>query len=251
VINGDVQGAMTVLGAVTSNGGILNAATVSVDGGVLTANGADGSLNANIIDLLNGGTLKGSGIVGAQSSTVAVNNLSGIVSPGNSPGTLTVEGSYNQSPTGTLLIEVAGTTPGTYDQLIVRDQAALGGSLQVNVLPSYQPAVGQSFQVVDVTGTAGISGAFASTSVSQAGITFVNNYQPTFFNLDLTAFVPPTVPQALQLSAGAFLVALDMVAQPGEPGTSSSANAANSTANDAASQDLAAQLIAALPGCIQ
>jgi hypothetical protein len=251
-------------GTTATGGGTVTTNTINVNGtgATLIANGGDGSIDAVAVNLLNGGTLMGSGSVGVSSSAfgaLAVNNAGGFVAPGNSPGILTIDGTYAQASTGTLVVQIQGNTPGSYDQLIVRDGASLNGALQVNVLPGYQPAVGQTFQVValgstgtSTTGTAGgISGSFASTSISQAGITFVNNYQPTFFNLDLTAYVPPTVPQALQVSTGAFLVALDMVAQPGEPGTSSNSDSANSKANDAASQDLATQLLAALPGCIQ
>ena len=50
------------------------------------------------------GTVQGSGTVGGS-----LVNTSGTVAPGNSPGTLTVDGDFSQAAGGTLAIELAGT----------------------------------------------------------------------------------------------------------------------------------------------
>ena len=53
----------------------------------------------------------------------------------------TIEGDYVQSAAGALLLEIAGTVPGTeYDSLIVDGQASLDGALGVALLGGYQPA---------------------------------------------------------------------------------------------------------------
>ena len=58
--------------------------------------------------------LKGTGTINGS----LINNT-GIVSPGNSPGTLRVKGDFQQSVNGTLRIEIAGTAPGRSDRLQV------------------------------------------------------------------------------------------------------------------------------------
>src|SRR5205085_2832632 len=72
----------------------------------------------------NGGTVGGAGTV--------LGNLqgTGAVSPGSSPGLLTVNGNVNLG--GPLVAELNGTTPGTqYDQLAVNGTVTLGGPLNL------------------------------------------------------------------------------------------------------------------------
>lgn len=69
--------------------------------------------------------LGGSGLIDAN----VLNN--GTVSPGNSPGTLTVLGNFTQTNNGTLTIEVQSAS--VYDRLLVAGTANLAGTL--NVLP--------------------------------------------------------------------------------------------------------------------
>lgn len=58
----------------------------------------------------------------------------GTVAPGNSIGTLTINGNYNQSSTGNLLIEF---TKSDNDKLIVNGQASLNGTLTLKPLADY------------------------------------------------------------------------------------------------------------------
>jgi len=68
------------------------------------------------------------------------------VTPGNSPGTLTVIGDYTQLGSGRLVIELAS---GAHDLLRVVDGAAnLAGILQVNLLGGYLPDIGSVFDIV-------------------------------------------------------------------------------------------------------
>ncbi len=84
----------------------------------------------------------------------------GLVSPGNSPGTLHITGNYTQTTAGKLLIELAGTAPGTqYDQLLVTSTATLDGTLDVSLLGGFTPSAGNSFDVLTTTG--GVTGTFA------------------------------------------------------------------------------------------
>jgi pectate lyase len=85
--------------------------------------------------------------------TLTANVLNGgLVSPGTSPGTLTIVGAYDQTETGILAIDLASA--GSYDKLIVNGDVQLGGLLEVNLLGGYEPTLGATFDVLDWTGTA-------------------------------------------------------------------------------------------------
>ena len=80
------------------------------------------------------GSLTGTG-------TVAVTkvNAGGIISPGLSPGTLTIEGDLDMLPEGALIIEYAGLNPGEFDVLHVTGQTTLGGRLEVHFRGGFSP----------------------------------------------------------------------------------------------------------------
>ena len=94
------------------------------------------------------GTISGSGTIASS-----VFNL-GTIRPGQSPGTLTIDGSFRQltppavggAPldSGKLELEVAGDAPGQADRLIVTGPTELGGGLFINFLNNYRPAPGSS-----------------------------------------------------------------------------------------------------------
>lgn len=107
--------------------------------------------DAEIGELLIGarGELLGAGtLVGFTPNEVGgVNNFSGTVLPGNSPGTLTIEGNYTQGEQGTLVIELAGPAPGEdYDQLIVNGDIMLNGRLELVFLNGYVPGGSETFE---------------------------------------------------------------------------------------------------------
>jgi hypothetical protein len=73
----------------------------------------------------------------------------GLVIPGGTgaAGTLTINGSYTQTTTGALDIDIGGTAPGSqYDQLAVSGAASLGGTVDAALINGFQPALGDTFQ---------------------------------------------------------------------------------------------------------
>ena len=89
-----------------------------------------------------------------------VTNENGWVSPGLSPGTLTINGNYGQRPGGKLLIELGGTNPADCDHLVITNQATLDGNVTLRFINGFAPKTGDQFDFLDVGG--GITGAFAS-----------------------------------------------------------------------------------------
>src|SRR5262249_4307034 len=128
-------GSTSIQGAFSSNGTVnVIAGTVSLSGGDFVSSGsvtlksgavlevqangyqqtggattADGTLMATTATF-SGGDLAGNGAINGQ-----VLNTGAIVRPGgaSSPGILTINGDYSQSPGGTLEIELTGSAPGS------------------------------------------------------------------------------------------------------------------------------------------
>jgi fibronectin-binding autotransporter adhesin len=194
-------------GVITGSGGlakagtgtlILNAAnsytgSTAVDGGTLEVGDADhpgARLEGNVF-VGSAGTLRGHGSIGGDVSN------DGVVRPGGSIGTLTVDGNYTQSPSGTLFIDVSPTAA---SQLKVGGTANLGGTLKVLYGPgTYSTA---SYRIVDA---AAVSGQFSNT----------------------TANTPANLAQTVQTSANGVTLAL--AADSGTGGTGGGTAVVNPT----------------------
>ncbi len=101
-----------------------------------------------------GGVMSGAGTI-----TGDVDNESGVASPGTSPGTLTIDGNYNQGVNASLKIEIGGTAAGQTDLLAVTGGAALQGTLDLRLFEGFVPTADDTFTVL----TCGaLSGAFAN-----------------------------------------------------------------------------------------
>ncbi len=130
---------------------------VRVDGGTLIVNGliteASGAFG-NMFSLE-------SGIVGGTGNITASRgfyNSGGNLSPGNSVGTLTINGNYYQGAQGKLTIEIA--SPSSCDLLAVNGSADLNGTLQTTWTGGYIPAVNTNFNTF-LTATGGVNGYFS------------------------------------------------------------------------------------------
>ena len=135
----------------------LGGNTLTKDGGGALRINNDLNTGGGAIVVL-GGTVGGSGTIGGD-----LVNSAGTVTPGNSPGILTVSGNYTQNSSSTLAIELGGTTLGSqHDQLDVSGTATLGGTLAVSLINSFTPSAGQSFDILDWTS---VNGTFSSLSL--------------------------------------------------------------------------------------
>ncbi|MHC4948468.1 MAG: autotransporter outer membrane beta-barrel domain-containing protein, partial [Planctomycetota bacterium] len=124
---------------------------------------AGGTVTATNVNVARGSDLDGAGTVQAAVTSV------GTIAPDDagSTGILSVSGSYTQAgflpdgsdATGTLELDVEGTTPGTqHDVLAIDGSGTLDGVLALDVDASYTPSVGDGLALV--TATAGLAGDF-------------------------------------------------------------------------------------------
>jgi hypothetical protein len=120
-------------------GATLRSAPYVQNGGATTLSG--GTLSGGPF-AFNAGVLSGSGTINANITN------GGQVIPGGTGaiGTLTINGQYTQTTTGSLTIDLGGTTAGSqYNQLAVSGTATLGGTLNVSLINGFQPVLGNSF----------------------------------------------------------------------------------------------------------
>ena len=87
----------------------------------------------------------------------------GIVSPGNSPGKITVQGNFTQGRSGTLVIEVAGKKDGQFDVLEVTGEAHLDGRLRVERVGK-GPRLKVGDRLAFLTAAGGVEGEFSEIS---------------------------------------------------------------------------------------
>jgi hypothetical protein len=127
-----------------------------------------------------GGTL----IVGSGTSlgTGAVTNGAGLATA-SAQHTIAVGGDYTQGSTATLTLGFGGTAAGsTYDSMVVGGKATLAGTLVVNAVGGFAPAVGTQFVVVQAAG--GVSGVFAA--VTSAALKLAASYDATHAYVTVT-----------------------------------------------------------------
>ena len=176
-----VEGPFNNAGIVTLSSGTLQFTQFLQTGGVINLNGGNFSSGNQIV--LDGGSLVGSGTI-----TGSLRNNGGAISPGFSPGRITINGNYTQGANGVLNMEIGGTTAGTeYDQLVVNGTATLGGTLNVSLINGFRPAMGDIFQLVAPNS---FSGAFAT--INTIGFTASANYSSN--GITLTVTTVPSIP---------------------------------------------------------
>ena len=163
---------------------VTNTGTISVQSGLFAWSGTNASFGqtAGRLELvggnmsnqqplsISGGVLAGTGAIQGPGAV----NLSGPAQtrPGTSPGQLTIGGPYTQ--TGTLFVELNGTTPGTqYDQVVAQGAVTVGGTLTVSL--GFVPPVGTVFRIIDKTSAGAVVGAFGG--LPQDAVLTVNGVQ--------------------------------------------------------------------------
>ena len=137
------EGTLTLVGDSSLDSFVANKGAVILDGTLATTNGTS---------ITDGALFGGTGTVTGNFSNA------GIVSPGNSPGTITITGNYTQTAAGTLRIEIAGNAAGQFDLLAVGGKATIAGTAQFITLNNFAPAGGDRFTFLTAGG--GVTGTF-------------------------------------------------------------------------------------------
>jgi len=138
----------TLTGHLTLNGPLFNNGLIN----------GDFTFNGNVTNELTGV------IEGNHTFNGTVTNY-GTISPGHSPGTVTVNGDLALQPVieqgllacSDLEIEIGGPNPGDYDVIDVSGHATLGGQLNVTFINGFIPTAGQRFHILNA---GSVSGAF-------------------------------------------------------------------------------------------
>lgn len=171
-----VNGSLTLVkGSPLTNAGTLDTATGSV-------------VNTSSQDLVNqtSGTIKGTGVINVGTASV-VNQ--GVVAPGHSPGTLSIQGNYTQTSTGSLNMEVASAS--TYDVLQVSGIATLGGSLVV-APGAYVPTATENYTLLRASSVIGAFSSINSAGINNGAVAYSPTGAPTQVGFTANAASPAT-----------------------------------------------------------
>ncbi len=135
---------------------VSRAGTVSVDPSGQVAVGSGNLGPANSVRASGGGKIYGNGVIHGN---VSIGD-GGTISPGKSPGLLTIQGNYSQETGGTYSAEIGGTDPDTgFDRIEVKGVASLAGNLRVRFVNGFTPAVGQTFRILEAQSATGNFGS--------------------------------------------------------------------------------------------
>jgi T5SS/PEP-CTERM-associated repeat protein len=95
-------------------------------------------------------------------------NFNGGMALGASPAEVSFGGSVALGASNTLFVEIGGLVPGDdFDSLVIAGTAALDGVLDVLLIDSFTPSLGDTFDIITASG--GVTGTFDSTLLPDLG----------------------------------------------------------------------------------
>ncbi len=177
-------------------------------------------------------------LIGGAGNLAGSLDVAGTLSPGNSPGTMTVGGDVTLAPTATARFEIDGRAydpdggAGTYDRLVLTgpDTVFTAAGTVAPVLRgipgaatnSFTPIIGDGFRVVTTANDTGIAGAFADIAQPEDGLAegqrFAVRYGGDYIDLvvaptSFLAFAAPLENDNIEAAAEA----VDRIVARGEP----------------------------------
>jgi hypothetical protein len=120
------------------------------------------------------------------------------VAPGLPVGVLTVNGALRLGAAGEVNIDIGGATVGTgYDQLRVLGTATLSGTLNVSVINSYVPNIGENYPVITYNTRSGAFSAYNGLVLGN-GRSFLPVYNVNDFTLQVVpgSITPTPIPSS-------------------------------------------------------
>jgi len=192
VLSGDINTSGASGCFIKSGAGALSlTGKASLDQGTCVQNGilrANGTLNSSFVNVDAIGTLRGIGVINGPVS------VTGRLAPGNSPGTLTVNGTVTMNAGSTFEADIdgkgTGTGAGNYSRLLVvgaGHQFIANGTLEPllrgitgDASNTFTPALGDTYRIVTAEG--GIVGRFSSLDQPATGLP-ANTRFLAFYNL--------------------------------------------------------------------
>lgn len=155
--------ATTNTAAIAFTGGTLNLGASTINNGQAMVVG-DGigaatlNLTGNGAHSFAGGLLLSANslLAGAGTITGSLTNF-GTIAPGSSPGIIAVNGDAVLTDTSLLLMELAGTGAGDFDQFNVTGLLGFDGTLTVTLTNGFTPQIGDIFDLFDFGSTNGLA----------------------------------------------------------------------------------------------
>lgn len=209
------------ISATNGNALALNARTFTNSGSLIVGTGTSatiggtttGQSGANAVTRVDGSltlsgsnpfTVSGGTVQGAGTIVGNLSNSAGVLSPGDSPGKLTLTGNYTQGSAASMFIEIGGTGQGTtYDLFAISGTATLGGTLNIGVVSGFKPVVGQTFDFLTYGSR---TGTFASVFSLDNNYRYDISYGANAATLRVAAVPEPSL--VVSLSGGLGLLAL-------------------------------------------
>lgn len=189
IVHNSVQGTITTRGNFENKGLVINEGLIQSNelsnrkNAIVSISGAKARIKS---DILNNGLITGTGTVQGDLYN------EGTTAPGNSIGTLTVDGNYIQgltNPNANLNIEVDGSTSDLLKITGDKRSVLLGGNLNIGSLPNTHITPNLIYTAIDVTGQGATGGELnlktdLSGVVGSSGYLFARETSPAFARLD-------------------------------------------------------------------
>ena len=211
------NGVLSGVGGITkSGGGTVTLAGVNTHSGGTTVSGGtlqvEGTLASTTVNISSGSVLGGSGTLAGDVTVM------GQLTPGSSPGTLTIAGDLTLTSGSTLINEIDGNNyslaggAGSYDRITLIGASSVftaDGTLEPILrgisspaTNSFTPTIGESFRIVTTVNASGVAGEFSSITQPALGIDANSRLDVVYGTNFIDIYVTPESYAALLTGSG-------------------------------------------------